>query len=129
MKRLLLLGVLLSIGTGVSNSQGNTHSDSNLHDYRFEVHGTPGVRARLLLISKATEDANPDRREEIVTVPMKIELKAWRCYAWLDTLPNGASGNEGDVLDIDFVRDGHTASICTSTLQKYNSQSEGVGDL
>lgn len=129
MKRLLLLGIpLLAVGA-ISNSQGNTHGDSDVHDYRLDLHGTPGVRAHLLLIFKANQGANPDRRDEIVTLPTKIDFKAWRCYAWLDTLPKGASGNEGDVLDIDLIKDDHKASACESTIKKQNSQTECVGDL
>jgi hypothetical protein len=129
MKRLLLLGIpLLAVGA-ISNSQGNTHGDSDVHEYRLDVHGTTGIRAHLLLISKATEGANPERRDEIVTLPVKIDFKAWRCWAWLDTLPKGASGNEGDVLDVDLIKDGHKGSACESTIKKQNSQTEGVGDL
>jgi hypothetical protein len=130
MKRFLLLSVaLLGVGAVISASHVNATVSPARHDYRLDVHGTPGVRVHMLLITKATDNANPDRRDEIITLPAKIDFKAARCYAWLDTLPNGASGNEGDVCDVDLFIDGHRSSACEGTIRKQNRQTDGVGDL
>ncbi len=69
-------------------------------------------------ITNATGSGNPERREEIVTLPVKIDFQAMSCYAWFDTLPNGASGNEGDVWDTGLLKDGHKASACLKARSK-----------
>jgi hypothetical protein len=83
----------------------------------------------MLLITKATGSGNPERREEVVTLPVKIDFKAQSCYAWFDTLPKGGSGNDGDVCNVDLVRDGRRVTTCEGTIKKQNQQTEGVGDL
>jgi hypothetical protein len=130
MKRFLLFGIaLLVAGAVICTPYGNAAAVPATHNYRLDIHGTPGVRVHMLLITKATDAAEPERRDEVVSLPMKIDFKGARCYAWLDTLPNGASGNEGDVLDVDLIKDGRKGSACESTIKKQNSQTEGVGDL
>ena len=83
----------------------------------------------LLLITKASDQANPERKDEIITVPDEINFQAVRCYAWLDTLPNGASGNEGDICNVELSKDGHIGSKCDAIIKKPNHETMGLGDL
>ncbi len=115
MKRLLsviLTGLCLALAScdsGAPPAAGTTPSAAT-HQYRLDVQGTPGTRMRMLLVTKASEGANPDRREETVTVPAQIDYRAVRCYAWFDSLPEGASGKEGDAFTVRLLKDGQPSA-------------------
>lgn len=100
-----------------------------MHAYRLDMKGTDGVKVHLLLITKPASNANPERREEVVTLPAQIDFKAVRCYAWIDTLPNGKSGNDGEKCNVDLLIDGKRSARVEMTIKTANKQSGGLGDL
>jgi hypothetical protein len=130
MKRLLTLGfALLILSLTFAISRGAANVANPQHAYRLNFRGTAGVKVRLLLITKPTASANPERREETVTLPAKVDFKAARCYAWIDTLPEGKSGAEGDACNLDLLTDGQVSATVEMTIKKQNKQSGGLGDL
>jgi hypothetical protein len=89
------------------------------HQYSLDVQGTAGTRVRMLLVSKASEGANPDRRQETVTVPAQIDFRAVRCYAWFDSLAEGASGNEGDAVTVRLLKDGQPSATVEMKIKSF----------
>lgn len=67
-----------------------------INRYTIAVHGTKGVKLRLLLITKPSASRPPTRQSRIVTVPFQMTFKAKSFHAWFDTLKDGKSGNDGD---------------------------------
>jgi hypothetical protein len=98
------------------------------HPYRVDVQGTAGTRVRMLLVSKASEAAPPDRREEVLTVPAQIDVKAVRCYAWFDSVPEAGSPNGGGVT-VRLLKDGKPAGTLEMTIRSSGKQGGGLGDL
>jgi hypothetical protein len=130
MKRLLTLGIVtVALTLTLHASRGAAADPGVTRNYRLDFKGNAGVKVRLLLVTKATSNANPERREEVVTLPAQIDFKAVRCYAWIDTLPNGESGNEGDTCSVDLLKDGSTSAGVEWKIKKQNNQSGGMGDL
>jgi hypothetical protein len=130
MKRFLILGIItLAAAFTLFVSRGVAADAEVKQDYRLDFKGTAGVKVRLLLVTKPTATANPERREEVVTLPAQIDFKAVRCWAWIDTLPKGESGNEGDTCDVDLLKDGHVSATVETKIKKQNKQSGGLGDL
>lgn len=130
MKRLLPFGLLiLSIAFQLLVSRGSAADADATHNYRLDFRGTSGVKVRLLLITKPTSNAGPERREELVTLPSQIDFKAARCYAWIDTLSKGESGNDGDTCDVYLLKDGQVSATVATRIKKQNKQSGGLGDL
>jgi hypothetical protein len=130
MKDFLTIGILaLVLLMSLQPSNGASEAANESHGYTLDFTGTAGVKVRLLLVTKATPDANPERREEIVTLPAKIEFTAVRCYAWIDTLPKGESGNEGDACNVELLKNGKIAARVEIAIKKQNKQSGGLGDL
>ena len=129
MNRLLSLSIVV-IAVGVMTFASSRAASVVVfpnHNYSLDLHGTPGVRLRLLLVTKAA-DANPARREEIVVLPAKIDFKATLCYAWADTLPEGGSGKDGDSWTLDLIRDGRKVTSCQGSIKSQNNRSGGVFD-
>jgi hypothetical protein len=129
MKRFLFLSSsFLLIGAFLFSSAGRAATNSPVHDYQLDLQGTAGVRLHMLLITKSP-DKSVNRREEIVTLPTKIDFNALSCYAWFDTLPKGTSGNEGDVANINLMQDGRKIAECDGIIKKQNDETLAVGDL
>jgi hypothetical protein len=58
-----------------------------------------------------------------------VALPQPRGFGEADTLPKGASGNKGDVCNIDLFKDGRKSTGCGETIEKKNHMTEGIGDL
>ncbi|HEV2293646.1 MAG TPA: hypothetical protein VGR35_07310 [Tepidisphaeraceae bacterium] len=102
-----LIGLCLAFAScdSIAPPAAGTTPPAATHQYRLDIQGTPGTRTRMLLVTKPSEGANPDRREEIVRVPAQIDFRAVRCYAWFDSLPEGESGKEGDAFTAHLLKD------------------------
>ena len=71
-----------------------------------------------------------DRRQKRISVPYSENISATRYYVWVDTLPEGASGNEGDKYTIELTRDGNPiATGGPFSIKKANQYTSGSGDL
>lgn len=131
MKRSLFLGafsLIVLVGVQVSNSAGAKREGPNF--YRLIINGTAGAKVRMLLIHRPKKSGLFDRREEVVTVPATIEFKGESFQVWLETLPNGGSGKDGDTIDAGFSknaeRNGGGVAI---TVKKQNHSVGSFGDI
>jgi hypothetical protein len=84
--------------------------DRRANEYVLEVAGVMGVQLDMLLITKPSADANPERESERITVPFTRKFSGAKCYAWFDTLPNNGSGKEGNDYHIVLKRNGKPAA-------------------
>src|SRR5262245_56553957 len=84
--------LILLAASGCAADSAAQSNATPLNDYSLEVEGTAGVQLDMLLITRPRPSANPTRETGRITVPYKKQFKAARCYAWFDTLPEGASG-------------------------------------
>ena len=131
MKRLITTLGLLIIALALTQCvRRNAVADLDVvHDYRLDFKGNAGVKVHLLLITKPASHVGLGRREEVVTLPAQIDFKAVRCYAWVETLPKGESGNDGDTCNVALLRDGSVCVTVEGTIKKQNRESDGLGDM
>jgi type II secretory pathway pseudopilin PulG len=88
------------------------------HHYVLAVEGTPGVQFVMTLVTKPAS-----KKVETITVPYTLKFEANEAEAWLEYLPNGQSGNDGDTYDITLAKDEattpmHVFAQCNGTIKK-----------
>ena len=97
--------------------------------YTVGIEGAKGVKLTMLLITKPTPRAPLTRETKVVTVPFTTTFKAQTFYVWFDTLPDGASGNEGDQIRSVYRIDGDLQGAGFDLkIKKANNSSVGFGN-
>ena len=83
------------------------------HHYTLTFDGTPGVRLDMTLVTRPAS-----KRVETVTVPFSVEVEANTVAAWVEYLPEGQSGNDGDTWAVTLKKDGATVTQAEGTIKK-----------
>jgi len=71
-------------------------SEAGRYDYTLSVEGTHGLKLKMLLVTGTAKGGTPERSSRTITVPFTTAFSASKCLVWLDTLPKGQSGKDGD---------------------------------
>jgi hypothetical protein len=87
------------------------------HEYVLSITGTPGVQLSVTIVTWPAS-----KQVETVTVPLKRSFKAQRAIAWIATLPEGKSGNNGNTYEVTLNKDGVVQTTCRGLIQKDERQ-------
>jgi len=71
-------------------------SEAGRNDYTLSVEGTHGLMLKMLLVTGPAKGGAPERSTRTITVPFTTAFSASKCLVWLDTLPKGQGGKDGD---------------------------------
>ena len=71
------------------------------HKYVLTLDGTPGVRLAMTLVTKPVS-----KRTETITLPFSLTFEANEAEVWIEYLPEGQSGNDGDKIEMTMTKDG-----------------------
>ena len=124
-----LSAFLARLRTGGHATVASKENPAKTNKYVLKIQGPAGAKFDMLLITKPTERENPTRETATVVVPFSKDFEATSCYAWFDTLPDGASGKVGDQFEVLFIVNGHSSATAELTIQPRNKQTAGLGDL
>ena len=119
----------LAFALGGHATVASKENPAKTNKYVLKIQGPAGAKFDMLLITKPTERENPTREKATVVVPFSKNLEATSCYAWFDTLPDGASGKVGDEFEVLFIVNGHSSATAEFKIQPRNKQTAGLGDL
>ena len=127
----LLILMILFIWISGCEEKHTPPSSAASKQYELSVTGTSDVQLEMLCVYKSAENPGSVKRiQKQISVPYNENISAYQCYVWIDTLPEGASGNEGDEYFIELKRDGQTITTCGPTkIKKANRKTYSLGDL
>jgi len=116
---LVTAGLALCLGWYVDRTNVSNRALAQLaalhatHSYLLTIKGTPGVRLQVTVVTK------PTRKEtQIVTVPFELSIPAVEARVWVEILPGGGSGGDGDTYEIALAKDGVVDKMCAGRIQK-----------
>lgn len=122
-----LLACVMFQVRGVTATQA--HKESQANEYVLEVKGARGVQLDMLLITKPSPNAGPERETARIMAPYSRKFSAAKCYAWFDTLPNNGSGKVGDDYHIILRCNGRPTAEVEGHIKRDVHSTGGLGDL
>ena len=128
----LAMGILMPVLSSIRHSVNNQTQESPepiSNRYQLSVTGTSGITLEMLCVYKP-KAGSIERVHKQVSVPYTENISAYKCYYWIDTLPEGKSGNEGDEYQVELKSNGQVTATCGPTkIRKANHKTYGLGDL
>jgi hypothetical protein len=129
-KPFFLLGLTILL-LFISGCQEDPSSpiEPTLKKYQLSITGTSDVKLDMLCVYKP-KVGSIERNRKQISVPYTENLSAKKCYYWIDTLPEGGSGNEGDEYQVELKCNGQVTATCGPTkIKTANHKTYGLGDL
>ena len=134
----LFMGILMPALSHIRSFSDANVIDQDQHDsstettpnmYRFSVRGTSGIKLDMLCVYKPKE-GSIKRVQKQISIPYTETKSAFKCYYWIDTLPEGESGNEGDEYQVELQSNDQVIVTCGPTkIKQANHKTYGLGDL
>ena len=129
-KPFFLLGVMILLVVVSGCKEDPTSSlKPTLNQYQLSITGTSDVKLAMMCVYKP-KTGPIERVQKRISVPYTENISAYKCYYWVDTLPEGKSGNEGDEYQVELKCNGQVTATCGPTkIKKANHKTFGLGDL
>jgi len=99
------------------------------NQYEIAVSGEPGIELNLVLVIKKKSNQLPELERTKIRVPFSQSFSGISACAWLETLPDGASGPQGSEVFAEFSRNSQAASTGHLELKNQNHKRITLGDL